>query len=80
MCLGVHARQFGSSAFLLLTFNNINMKTLCLIVVITSFILTVLCTIAGNFVAAVANFNLVLVWLMLHYFIRKGYLKSHNDN
>jgi hypothetical protein len=56
------------------------MKTLCLIVVIISFILTVLCAIEGNFVATVANFNLVLVWLMLHYFIRKGYLKSPNDN
>ena len=56
------------------------MKTLCIIVVVISFISTIIYAVNGNIEASIANFNLVLVWLMLHYFIRKGYLKSPNDN
>jgi hypothetical protein len=56
------------------------MKTICIIAVVLSFICTIIYAVDGNIEATVANFNLVLVWLMLHYFIRKGYLKSPDDN
>lgn len=56
------------------------MKTLCIIIVVINFMSTIINAVNGNIAASISNFNLVLVWLMLHYFIRKGYLKSPNDN